>query len=64
MSEEIKAVTVRLHFISGKQKNLFNICVVKGTDSFVYFIDTEQVEFAANIDQILSYEVIPDEEEE
>ena len=63
MNEKLKTVTVRLHFISGKMKNLFDVYDVLRTDSFVYFIDTEQVEFAANIYQILSYEIIPDGEE-
>ena len=62
MNEKLKTCKVELHFISGKIKILYDICDVRGTDSFAYFIDTEQVEFAANIDQILWYEVIPDEE--
>ena len=64
MNEKLKTSTVTLNFISGKMKNLFDICDVKSTDDFALFIDTEQVVFGFNINQIFSYRIIPDEEEE
>ena len=63
MNEKLKTSTVKLHYISGKQKNLFDICDIQSTDHFALFMDTEQVVFGVNISQILSYEIIPDEEE-
>ena len=62
MNEKLKTSTVTLTFISGKIKNLFDICDIKSTDYFASFTDTEQVVFVFNINQILSYKIIPDEE--
>ena len=60
MNEKLKTSTVTLNFISGKMKNLFDICDVKSTDDFALFINSEQVVFGFNINQILSYKIVPD----
>ena len=61
MNEKLKTRTVELNYMFGEMKTLFNIYDIQETNHFVYFVNTEQVEFGVNIDQILSYKVIPDE---
>ena len=60
MNEKLKTSTVNLCFISGEMKNLFDICDIQLTDDFALFINSEQVVFGFNINQILSYKIVPD----